>query len=149
MPEAGHTGDEFIFISKAKAPISPETGAFAVRRLPEEEWQALRHEHDLSIEPRRIFFSNPIPVEVHFAPLRAARNREVSRLQFDLGVGVPVTAEVIHRFDHGEEAWSLAGKLGKHPHSEFSVSVYDDAVVGTFKSPLFGTPEPEFTGSRR
>ncbi|MEM7015256.1 MAG: hypothetical protein AAF585_27685, partial [Verrucomicrobiota bacterium] len=136
-----------VLITTPKPPAKIEQEAFAVRRLAPETWRQLKEAHNLSLAPRRIFFSAAIPVEVNLAPLRAAREKAVDHVQFDLGLDEPVVAEVLHRFDHGANAWSLAGKLDNNPESEFSVSIYEDAVVGSFKSSEFGTRQLRYTGA--
>ena len=115
-------------------------------RIPESEWQQIRERSGLAIQPRREFFSNPVPVRVAHSSLQAARNRTVSQLTFDLGMEKLVAAEVGKVFEHSPDAYTLVGKIDGDPLSDFSVSVYEDAVVGTFQSAETGILQLRFVG---
>ena len=134
--------------SPSKAAVTIEDGAIATARLPTDEWQQLRARHGLSITQRRLFIRNPKPVRVDFAPLNAARQRQVRRVAFDLGLAKPVTVEVSTVVEHSAGAYSLAGKIEGDPLSEFSVSIYEDAVVGTFQSKDIGVRQLRYAGEK-
>jgi len=132
--------------SSSSAP--PNSSApLATRRLEENEWQRVRRESGLTIQPRRKFILEPNPVSVSFPALQAARYRSMSRLQFDLGLSRPVEVEIGEIFDHSAAAYTLSGKIDGDPHSEFSVSVYEDAAVGTFRSAVFGIRQLRYVGA--
>jgi len=129
-----------------KPAVSIADGARVTSRLSPEEWQNISERTGLSIEPKRDFILDPTAVHVDFHPLQAARRRVESRLQFDLGLNTPVDVEVGEVVEHDAEAYTLVGKIDGDPASSFSVSIYKDAVVGTFQSDQFGVRQLRFVG---
>lgn len=129
-----------------KPAVSIANGARVTTRLSDAEWQEIQERTGLSIEPRSEFIRNPVPVRVDFTPLAAAREREVFQVQLDLGLDEAVVLEVDAVFEHAENAYTLSGNLADDPMSEFSLSVYEDAAVGTFKSAAIGIRQLRYAG---
>jgi len=124
-----------------------ETALPATSQLKSGEWDRIRNRSGLSITPRREFIRAPKPVRVDFSSLQAGRDRIVNRLNFDLGLSVPVIAKVESIDDYSPRAYSLTGKIEGDPFSEFSLSVYEDAAVATFHSSEFGIRQLRYVGA--
>lgn len=116
----------------------------SIATIKQEEWETIRERRDLSIAPKREFIRSSLPVRVNLQALTAAREKAFSRLLLDLGTGGTEVAEIATTYNHGTDAYSFSGRMEGVAESEFSISVYKDAVVGTFSSPDFGVRQLRF-----